>query len=129
MSELRRTEIQDEHRHQRDAATITNLRIIARRHGYNLVVHGSRSPKDLDLIAIPWTAKAIAPLRLIRMFVKQEKLWRGERISETKAGELVPNKPHGRMAYILIRPTDQRHIDLSITARISAHNEPKKDES
>ena len=117
ITKLSPSEIADEHRHQRDASTITALRTIARRHGYNLVVHGSRSAKDLDLIAIPWTAKAIAPLRLIRMFVKQEKLWRGERINETKAGELAANKPHGRMAYILIRPTDQRHIDLSIIAR------------
>lgn len=117
-SKLSPTEQQDEWRHQRDADTISSLRTIARRHGYNLVAHGSRGPKDLDLIAIPWTVKAIAPLRLIRMFVKQEKLWRGERVSESKTGELAPNKPHGRMAYILIRPTDQRHIDLSIIARL-----------
>jgi hypothetical protein len=106
-------EIADEHRYIRDAQTISILRIAARNVGYALVVHGSRGPKDLDLVAIPWTIKAVSPLILLQRLIRAGGLLRAERISE-KSGIIKPNKPHGRVATILMRPTDHRHIDLSI---------------
>ncbi len=107
-------EVEDEWRHQRDAALISTLKVIARRHGYNLVVHGSRSAKDLDLLAIPWTPKAIEPMRLIRMLARQGELTANITKEELKGTVTAPNKPHGRYAIILISHCAHRHIDLSV---------------
>ena len=41
------------------------LKIIAREHGYNLLVHGSMN-RDLDLIAIPWVDDPKPELELIQ---------------------------------------------------------------
>ena len=99
----------------KDDRCITNLRGIARRLGYTLAVHGSRGLKDLDLIAIPWTEKAVSAVDLINAFVSDGK--------NIKNGEVITgkvNKPHGRIAHILVRfPFPGRTIDLSIMPRIT----------
>lgn len=45
------------------------LKEIARRYGYNLVIHGSMS-RDLDLIAIPWQEKTKPHLKMVKRFAK-----------------------------------------------------------
>jgi hypothetical protein len=72
-----------------------DLKKIALRYGYNLVLHGSMN-RDLDLIAIPWQDKVKPHDKMIKAFAKflggKLMLW----------GKLeYTNKPHGRMAYVI----------------------------
>jgi hypothetical protein len=71
------------------------LKIIARRYGYNLVIHGSMN-RDLDLIAIPWSEKLGVVESMIMEF------------SEYLGASIMPLTekqkycfPHGRYSYIL----------------------------
>lgn len=43
------------------------LKVIAKKHGYNLVLHGSLA-RDLDLIAIPWVNDPKDELEMIKAF-------------------------------------------------------------
>ena len=70
---------------------------IAREYGYALAIHGTVS-SDFDLIAIPWTDKAVAGAMLIRAIAERMQLCFGD------FGTLVDGpeaKPHGRLAWTL----------------------------
>ena len=94
-------------RHLADDRTIALFRTRAYSRGYAIAVHGSRGPKDLDLVAIPWTPHASSVDVLITDLASPDY---PVAIRPRDAAE----KPHGRLAYILIRMSDHRHIDLSI---------------
>ena len=82
----------------------------ARDHGYALAIHGSMQ-RDLDLIAVPWTANAVDREVLIEALVSRHGLIR------ITAKE--PIKPHGRRAYSLSAGQDF-YVDLSVMPRDAA---------
>lgn len=88
---------------------LTEIRMVAKTHGYALAVHGSRK-RDLDLIATPWTEQACSPDGLISALEDELDLVATRRRVE---------KPHGRLGYILYGRrwrNDNGHqpIDLSV---------------
>lgn len=82
---------------------------IARKHGYALAVHGSLA-RDLDLIAIPWTEDAGAPIDIVNEILSK--------FAVTLVGD-VGQKPHGRTAYTLSCGWGHCAIDLQFTPRAS----------
>jgi hypothetical protein len=85
---------------------IHEIATIARAAGYAIAVHGSMQ-RDLDLVAIPWTERAIAPATLI------ERLCEGLGIEHRSAPVF---KPHGRVAYLLALGGAYQ-MDLSVMPR------------
>jgi hypothetical protein len=85
----------------------TLIRTTAWQCGYAIGLHGSFT-RDLDLIAVPWTAQALPPDLLIKQLEYRTDLRRQE--------EAFRAKPHGRMCWSLLLPgfTDPRWIDLSV---------------
>jgi hypothetical protein len=79
---------------------IEQIRKIAHSHGYALAVHGSLI-RDIDLVAVPWEAKATSPVDLYLDLRKRLNL---------RAGRITP-KPHGRVAFILIQAEAVQHGD------------------
>lgn len=113
---------------------------IARKHGYALSIHGTVT-RDLDLVAIPWTAEAVPAEELRdalmahigavdyegltrRQFPDNEDLvqqiLRNERERKQEphdaAGACL--KPHGRRAWNLYMDFGAK-VDLSIMPRVS----------
>lgn len=85
----------------------TLIRTTAWQCGYAIGLHGSFT-RDLDLIAVPWTAQAIPPDLLIKQIEYRTDLRRQEPEGR--------QKPHGRMCWSLLLPgfTDPRWVDLSV---------------
>lgn len=70
----------------------------ARDHGYALAVHGSQM-RDLDLIAVPWTAEASAPEVLVEAI---RKAVNGTYSAGSQAGnDVVTHQPHGRLSWAI----------------------------
>lgn len=112
---------------KRYASYIPALQEIAMKHGYALAVHGSMA-RDLDLVAVPWVKKALAPETLVMALeyslletTHSREFWKKDAASTT------PQKLHGRKAYIILwahlntnfeNPTHRHaYIDLSIMPR------------
>jgi hypothetical protein len=95
-------------RHAADDATIDALWKAGFQNGYAVAVHGSRGPKDLDIIAVPWANVCCGVDELIEAFCHCGKL-----LVRMRPGQ-KPDKPHGRRAFILIRMDDLRIIDVSV---------------
>lgn len=89
------------------------LRNEAKLHGYAIAVHGSLA-RDIDLVAIPWTAEAKSPEVLIGgLRCVLQRMYPIE--GEVPPNELHP-KPHGRLCWSFwIRPWT--YIDLSVMPR------------
>ena len=98
-------------RHIKDECTIRFIREICYINGYALAVHGSRGPKDLDLIAVPWRKPAVSARELVKRIVYMTKY-----IILCKPTTQA-EKDWGRKAWMLLRPDDGRLIDLSITPK------------
>lgn len=97
------------------AAMFVNLERVAWRHGYALAVHGSLA-RDMDLIAVPWTADAedaAVLVEAVRQFVV------GEGDVDLRIGEATL-KPHGRLAYVIPIGYGRQYLDLSIMPRVGA---------
>ena len=95
-----------------DYARVFSLaRCVAWNEGYAIAFNGSFT-RDLDLIAIPWTAQACDPKHLLLRIIDATDL----RVLDKEA----TIKPHGRMAWTLMFKTfgDPRFIDLSVMPRI-----------
>lgn len=96
---------------------ISDVRELARRHGYAVAVHGSqKTDRDLDLVAIPWTRRAHAASTLRRALDAEIDYlhlpW--------PQGD--GDKPHGRQAWVyLVKWRDRRrcprYVDLSVMPR------------
>ena len=84
---------------------------VAREYGYAVAVHGSRV-RDLDLIAVPWTAEAQPTLA----FVQALELALGGYVTDrTSDGVTWPReKPHGRRAWVIHLGAGP-YIDLSVS--------------
>jgi len=84
---------------------------IAKKYGYALAVHGSFT-RDMDLVAIPWTADAKDPVDMIREMSKAA----GWKSDEVIFGVPVAKKPHGRVAYH-ITTGGGGYADISVMPR------------
>ncbi|MCE3278043.1 MAG: hypothetical protein K0S44_234 [Bacteroidetes bacterium] len=73
-----------------------DLKKIALKYGYNLVLHGSLH-RDLDLIAIPWQEKVKDSEKMIKEFAKVL----GGYVMKCYADKLYIDKPHGRKCYVI----------------------------
>lgn len=102
-----------------DENMIWLIRREALNHGYAIAVHGSRGPKDLDLVAVPWTDKAIGAEALVREICQLcsglDKS--GNSMRYFVSSEKYESKPHGRKAFILVNMYTHRIIDLSVMPR------------
>ena len=89
------------------ARFFSKARCIAWSEGYALTIHGSFT-RDLDVIAVPWTDKPCAPIKLLRRLVYSNAM----RLS----AEEPSVRNHGRLAWTLLfpDPDDPRWIDFSI---------------
>ena len=99
------------------ARVFTQARIVAWQYGYACVMHGSFT-RDLDLLLVPWTDKAVANGDQLMRLIAQGC---GLRFRDGKEDINTANvdwseKPHGRKACSLLFPAfgDRRWIDVSI---------------
>lgn len=83
---------------------IHDIATVARAHGYAIAVHGSMQ-NDLDLIAVPWTDKAIPAEALVSALCSELRCSLG--------GNRGTPMPHGRVAYTLMMGA-AAYMDLSV---------------
>lgn len=99
------------------ARIFTMARVLAWQEGYALLFHGSFT-RDLDLIAVPWTATACDPEHLVARIAEASDLniLGKQNAEETKHGS---PKEHGRRAWTLTFKAfgDPRFVDFSIMPR------------
>ena len=115
------------------------LCVVARKHGYALMIHGS-VVNDLDLVAIPWTEEAVGPVELkdalmahigacdyeglqtrhlpdrpdlVKQIVENERNAPGREPHDADGAVI---KPHGRRAWNLYMDFGAK-VDLSIMPR------------
>lgn len=98
---------------------VPTIRRVARESGYAIGLHGSMT-RDLDLIAAPWTKKAVSSetlaLRIEKAVCKYRFIRSYKQLRKVVA--TYKPKPHGRIAYVIM--TGQRtYIDLSVLPRLS----------
>jgi hypothetical protein len=94
---------------------------VAREHGYPLAIHGTMQ-RDCDLVAIPWTDKAVAALTLVAALKEAcgGCYWHPERDKLYYNNGTPTVKPHGRVAYSLHltdRGGEGPYFDVSIMPR------------
>lgn len=93
---------------------LPRLRVVARAHGYALGLHGSVA-RDIDLIAVPWTAEARAAVELVNAIrAEMESIMGWADFSPADANPTV--KPHGRLAWS-IHMLDGPYVDISVLPR------------
>jgi hypothetical protein len=100
---------------------------VARTHGYAIGLHGSMA-RDLDLIAVPWTAEA-APAEVLAEAIRSAVDGKIDTLAHIAPGddptadairENPQAKPHGRLAWSIYFSGRMFYIDLSVMPRISA---------
>jgi len=91
------------------ASILPPVREAARFNGYAIAVHGSLS-RDIDLIAVAWTAEAQPAAQLVDAVRGAICGVLGNCLLMGEPGQ----KPHGRIAYTLIHPGFAGEIDLSV---------------
>src|ERR1700749_1699033 len=86
------------------------LKEIALKYGYNLVLHGSLN-RDLDLIAIPWEKTIGSHTEMVQEFA--DALGGYILTNSVPNPKLYSEHQHGRMIYIINinRGTNKSHID------------------
>lgn len=98
-------------KYRKPSAIVRDFKLVCREHGYALGEHGTKR-RDLDLIAVPWTPKAILSGALLKHLAEVE----GVVYAADPSG-----KPHGRIAVTygirITKPGDPRYIDLSVFPR------------
>lgn len=106
------------------AQVFAQLQIIAKDHGYNLVIHGSMS-RDMDLVAIPWVDDPKGHMELIYAFCD----YLGAHKYDKPEYYLHSILPGGRSSYVinLFRGSKlnnhvdvQYYLDISITPLVKA---------
>lgn len=90
----------------------------AREVGYAVGIHGSLK-RDFDLIAVPWTDKAVSSTELIQHLCDKVGL---SVLSKLNASSDIESKPQGRVAVTLRTGNWQKNIDLSIMPVIQIHS-------
>ena len=99
------------------ARIFTQARIIAWQYGYACVAHGSYT-RDLDLLLVPWEARAVPNHDQLLKLIAQAcglRFRDGEK-DIFKARPDFTEKPHGRLSCSLFfpKPADRRWVDISI---------------
>lgn len=102
------------------------LIVVARRYGYNLLLHGSLD-RDFDLVAVPWVDKPKSHIKLLHAFCK----YLGVPIEEISSSNPKPylgsQLPGGRMSYVINLnrggkfngyTDEQWYLDISITPMV-----------
>jgi len=97
------------------------LRSVAREHGYALALHGS-GERDLDLIAVPWTAtasRATVLVEALRVSIDGFIIHDDAACSHDFTRRNPEPKPHGRLAWAihLHDPGGRLYVDLSVMPR------------
>lgn len=98
---------------------LPKLRDTARSLGWVLALHGSQA-RDLDLVAVPWTDRAVAPDELVKRLgdtCKDATGWGYRSGSWTE-------KPHGRRAMTIIGSSDV-HLDISVMPLVAKPADPE----
>lgn len=95
---------------------IHDIQVICRAAGYAIAIHGSMQ-RDLDLVAIPWTKRAVKHTTLARRLCAEL----GCTLSEVKKLTGATKKPHGRLVYTLMMG-GACFMDLSIMPRLALEN-------
>lgn len=98
------------------AKTIQPLRVVARGLGYALTVHGSIK-RDIDIVAIPWTDKAVEPEILAESLRSETEKIIGFAVYGNDGPWPRNNKPHGRLCWTI--HFNGTYIDLSVMPRYS----------
>lgn len=94
------------------ARLIEPIREAARAKGYAVAVHGSLA-RDVDLVAVPWTAKAVSAGALLRAVLRTVKALDPDAYLPHVAAD---KRPHGRASWS-IHLTEGTWIDLSVMPR------------
>lgn len=96
------------------ARVFTKARCAAKHNGYAITLHGSFT-RDLDILAVPWTDKAVDPKRLATIIVAATGL--------TFQDETPYAKAHGRLAWTFLFPEfgDPRFVDFSVVPMHKNH--------
>lgn len=101
---------------------LPEIRHVAKELGYAIAVHGSLA-RDIDLVAVPWSAIASAPEVLVASVITQVKavtgkrVWVPETVTRHDGGARVKNpecKPHGRIGWSIYLGGGPGYIDLSV---------------
>lgn len=91
------------------ASILPVLREAARFKGYAVTVHGSLK-RDIDLVAVAWTERAVPASELVEVVCGA--------ISGVLGNCIIlggpTEKPHGRIAWTLVHPGFAGEIDLSV---------------
>lgn len=87
---------------------LRRAREVAKKHGYAIGLHGSRT-YDLDLIAAPW-ADECSDAESLAVAIASELGWYLH-CNRTQ-------KPHGRIAFLIYGPK-HAHIDLSVMPKVT----------
>lgn len=94
------------------------IREVARNSGYAIGVHGSLT-RDLDLIAAPWTPKAVSPntlaLRIEKAICKYPSM--RTNAGARKEAARGKQKPWGRRAYTMLLGCNGAYVDLSVVPK------------
>lgn len=105
----------DKQKYRKPEKILADFKAVCRTHGYALAVHGNgRSVRDYDVIAVPWTPKAIEAGALLKALASVQGV--------NYSGGVV-GKPHGRIGAAFLfdpwRPDvdKRRWIDISVTPR------------
>ncbi|HNP65938.1 MAG TPA: hypothetical protein PKH39_18565 [Woeseiaceae bacterium] len=89
---------------------IHDIQIIGRASGYALAIHGSMK-RDLDVIAVPWTQKAVKAETLVTRLCEALDLG-------FSADNNPTQKPHGRRCWTLVTLNSSTgYMDLSVMPR------------
>lgn len=91
------------------------LREIAKAHGYAIGVHGSVA-RDIDLMAIPWSAEAAGPADLMQAVFAE--IYERCGFATWGAGQNPEHRPHGRLAYAIVIGGGA-YFDISIMPPVS----------
>jgi hypothetical protein len=96
------------------------LTAVARANGYAIGIHGSMN-RDLDLIAVPWTADA-APAETLVEAVRAAIDGKIHAVNTVAGGGTEPNpidRPHGRRGWVIHFSGHAFYIDLSVMPRVN----------
>jgi len=111
-------------------ALIPALRLVARRYGYALGVHGSLK-FDIDIIAAPWREHCATPQSLADAILNVCKAVIGDSVVSYPTEKFLPTQmPCGRLAWsIYLVPIKDRspYIDLSIMPVGSSDTKSKEE--
>lgn len=95
------------------------LREVARQHGYAVGVHGSIK-RDIDLIAVPWTAEAVDAKALADALLAETERVIGFAVYGCDGPWPRTDKPHGRQCWTI--HFNGTYIDLSVMPRTEVAN-------